>query len=109
MPDERSSGETPDAARPLALGYAERRSLEERRGRYDAVIGVWVVGEGAVEVPMVRAREASLEDTVTKVEADPSDPARPRRSVESRETLDESVTSVNAENTDPPRPRRHAS
>lgn len=102
--------------RPLALNYAERRPLEERRGRYDEARGVWVVEDALGELPLVRCREVVLEETVTKQRVDPSDQARPRRDVagrtqigaRGRTVLEETKTSDRADPTDQPRPRRSA-
>lgn len=105
--------------RPLALAYAERRPLEERRGRYDEAREVWVVQDDTEgEAPLVRTRDVVLEETVTKQQVDPSDRPRPRRGavngtrgsspapIESVDYAD-TKTSASADVDDyPPRPRR---
>lgn len=104
-------------ARPLAVEYAERVPLQERLGRYDEAQGLWMVQNGVGEVPLVRARSVALEETVTKIQADPTDPPRPRRgaaAIAARAPhartelpiLGETKTSVKADPSDPPRPRR---
>jgi hypothetical protein len=105
--------------RPLALTYAERRPLEERRGGYDEAREVWVVRDNEEgEAPLVRMSDVVLEETVTKQQIDPSDRPRSRRGmVNSAEGFSsaqagpvvyaDTKTSVSADVDDwPPRPRR---
>lgn len=107
-------GATGAHVRPLAITYAERRSLDERRGRYDEARGLWVVEDALGESPLVRSRTVALEETVTRQRADPSDQSRPRRDTAGRvppvtryrAVLEETKTSNRADPTDQPRPRR---
>ena len=105
---------------PLLLGYVERLPLGERPGRYDETLGVLVVDSPDGVVPLVRAAETVLDETVTKVRQDPADPSPPRRGPSCtadggsraeirRAALDESETRVRAEATDPGNPRRTSS
>jgi hypothetical protein len=104
-------------ARPLALGYAERVPLGERPGRYDEAREVWVVKDGEGVVPLIRTREVTLDDTVTKIRADPADPSWPRRGAGDAAdggsragvrplALDETETRMRADPGDPANPRR---
>lgn len=91
--------------RPLALKYAERVPLENRPGRYDEDHGVWMIGAGEGQTPLVRTGRM-LDETATKVRADPSDPAWPRRGTGGSLALDETETRVRADTADPGSPRR---
>jgi hypothetical protein len=106
--------------RPLALDYAERVRVEKRPGHYDEDQGLWVIEDESGEVPLIGAREVTLDETVTKVQAEATDQAQPRRGASNdaghdtsqaieRAGLGETKTGVPSDPTDPPRPRRVAS
>lgn len=92
--------------RPLVLRYAERLQLENRPGWYDEDREVLVVDVGGSRVPLVRAGQTVLDETATKVRADPADPSRPRRGVGAAAALDETETRVRADRPDPEEPPR---
>lgn len=112
MSQDVSRNEKEHGAKPLALNYVERVPLGERPGRYDDAREVLVVEDGESVAPLVRANETVLDDTVTKVRADPGDPADPRRGAAAfvrdgdsrflprRPALDETQTRVRAETSD---------
>lgn len=94
-----AEGRSGGSARPFALGYAERRPLDERRGRYDEADEVWVIDDGTAKMPLVRSRAAAPEDDAMLCGVDAT--------VTSRQVVvDESISSVTADPTDPPKPRR---
>jgi len=114
--DEATRNGRDDQARPFVLGYAKRRPLEERRGRYDEAAEVWVVEDGTGEVPLVRSHAEALEETITRSPENTDPPRRPRkggrsdatppRAANRRILLDETVSSYRGDPTDPPRPRK---
>ena len=105
-----------DEPRPFVLAYAERRSVEERGGRYDETNEIWVVNDTIGEMPLVRSRAEMLEETLTRSPENTDPPRRPRKSKKlegssssmnnQRVLLDETVSSYQGDPTDPPRPRR---
>src|SRR5215212_8307377 len=117
MPADQAAHKGQDGSiRPFVLGYAERRPIEQRRGRYHEVEEMWVVEDGSGEVPLVRSRAEASEETITRSPENTDPPRRPRKggrpkvapsSTKDRHVLlDETVSSYDGDPTDPPRPRR---
>ena len=117
MPTDRATQDGPRGhARPFVLGYAERRPIEQRRGRYDEAREVWVVEDRTGEVPLVGSHAEALDETITRSPENTDPPRRPRKAGRSdgahlkaenrRILLDETVSSYQGDPTDPPRPRR---
>lgn len=107
-------------ARPLALDYAERVRVEKRSGYYDEDQGLWVIEDETGEMPLIGTRKVTVDETFTKVQAEATDQAQPRRGANNdaghnnsrsieRASLGETKTGVPSDPTDPPRPRRVAS